>query len=135
MNDEIISNENVTMDLVRAYFDKAYFTTRLDDKGCLFIQDRFKIYIDISSRKTNITFSANFLIKEDASLEHKLDFANTINKELLQVKAVMYEKTITVEYDFWVEGGALVKNMVLAYRSFITQLSAALNKDHHKVLM
>lgn len=47
----------------------------------------------------------------------------------------MYEKTITVEYDFWVEGGALVKNMVLAYRSFITQLSAALNKDHHKVLM
>lgn len=135
MNDEIISSENVTAELVRAYFDKAYFTTMLDDKGSLFIQDKFKIYLDISKRKTNVTFSANFLIKEDANIADKLDFANTINKELLQVKAIMYEKTVTLEYDFWVDGGVQVKNMILSYRSFVSQVSAALGKDKNKVLL
>ena len=135
MKDEIISPENVTRDLLMAYFDKAYFKTSLDDKGSFFIQDKFRVYIDISKKKTNITFGVYFTLKEGHLSSEASDYANTINKELLQLKAISGEKTITIEHDMWIEGGALVKNIVASYRSFVSQVSAAISKDRNQVLL
>ena len=135
MSEEIIDQFNVTRDLLMAYFDKAYFQTTLDDKGSLFNQAKFRIFIDIGKKKNNITFGVYFNLKEGCSVSDVLNYANTINKELIQVKAIAGEKVITIEHDIWIEGGVLVKNVMASYRSFVSQASAAIGKDRNQVLL
>ncbi len=135
MNDEIINPMNVTQDLLMDYFNKAYFETSLDDKGSLFIKDKFRIFIDIHKKKTNITFSVNFNIQDNASLSDIVEYTVNVNKALLQIKAVPLTKVITIEYDLWIEGGAIVKNIIAAYRSFVSQVSAAISHDKKRVLL
>ena len=135
LNQELITHENVSRDLLRAYFDQAFFNTALDDKGVLFVRDKFKVYIDISKTNTSITFSVCFRLKEDCSEEDKLDLTNIINSDLLQVKAILSGDLLTVEYDLWIEGGITVKNMMLAYRHFVSQTTAAIGKDRKQVFL
>ncbi|HBG61410.1 MAG: hypothetical protein A2Y03_01205 [Omnitrophica WOR_2 bacterium GWF2_38_59] len=135
MQEEIIDQNNVSRDLLMAYFDKAYFQTSLDDKGSLFIQDKFRIFIDIGKKKANITLGVYFNLKEGCLFSDVLEYANTINKELIQIKAIAGEKVITIEYDIWIEGGALVKNVMASYRSFVSQVSASIGKDRNQVLL
>lgn len=135
MPDEIITPENVTRDLLMGYFEKAYFETKLDDKGSLFIQDKYRVFVDINNKNRCVTFGVYFNLKEGCLFGDVLEYANTINKELLQIKAIAGEKVLTIEHDLWIEGGAIVKNMIASYRSFISQVSAAIGKDRQKVLL
>ncbi len=135
MEDEIISSENITQDLLKGYFDKAYFSTFLDDKGNLFIKDRYRVYLDINPKKSNITFSIIFNFRADCTELDRLGLANTINNELNQIKAISGTNRITIEYDVWIEGGALVKNIISAYRSFVSQVAAAVGKDKKLALL
>ncbi len=132
----MIDQENVSRDLLMGYFNKAYFDTSLDDKGALFVKDKFRVFIDINNKKkSNITFGVYFNIRENCPFGDILEYANTINKELIQVKAIAQEKVLTIEYDVWIEGGIPVKNVIASYRSFISQVSAALSKDRNRVLL
>ena len=131
---EIISVENVNRDLLRAHFDQAYFNTGLDDKGSLFVQDKYKVYVDVGKKNQNITFSVYFNFNDDAANPDRRDLVDAINAGLMQLKAVLSDKVLTLEYDLWVEGGVLPKNVILAYRSYVSQVSAALTKDEKRVL-
>ncbi|MFC1844240.1 YbjN domain-containing protein [Thermodesulfobacteriota bacterium] len=135
MSGEMINQENVTQDLLKGYFDQAFFETKIDDKGSMFIQDRFRVFIDINNKKKCVSFSVYFNLKEGCPFKDALEYANTINKELLQIKAIANEKTLTIEHDMWIEGGLSAKNMFSSYRSFVSQVPAAIGKDRNKVLL
>ncbi|MFT5169999.1 MAG: hypothetical protein ACI9F2_000753 [Lysobacterales bacterium] len=132
---ELISIENIDRDFLRAHFDQAYFTTGLDDKGSLFVQDKFKVYLDIGKKKQNITFSVYFNIDNESSKDVIQQLVEVINSGLMQVKAISSEDIVTIEYDLWIEGGVAPKNVVLAFRSFVSQISASLAKDEKRVLL
>ncbi len=131
---ELISSENITRDLLRAHFDQAYFNTGLDDKGSLFVKDKFKIYIDVGKKKQNVTFSVYFNFQDGAVEADRKVLVEIINASLMQVKAVLSKNILTLEYDLWIEGGVQPKNIILAYRGFVSQISAALAKDEKRVL-
>ncbi|MCA9407064.1 MAG: hypothetical protein H6755_04210 [Candidatus Omnitrophica bacterium] len=135
MQTEILSIENISQELLQSYFEQAFFNTSLDDKGSLFVQDRFRVYLDIAQKKNSVAFSVYFKISQDSTNEQKLELVNTINNDLMQVKAILGPTMITIQYDFWLEGGSTVKNLILAYRHFVAQTVASVSKDKNRVLL
>lgn len=132
---EMISVENVNRDLIGQLFESAFFNTALDDKGSLFIKDKFRVYIDIGKKNQNITFSVYFNFQEAVGDDERKALVDAINTGLMQIKSVLSNNILTIEYDLWIEGGVLPKNIVLAYRSFVSQVNAALAKDEKRILL
>lgn len=135
MQDEMITPENVSNELLKNIFDRAYFKTSFDDNGNFLFQDRFRTFIDINKNKNYLTLNTHFKIDTNAPFSNVVNYANRINRELIQVKAIAQENLLSIEYDVWIEGGILDRNIIFAAKFFASQLTGVVQKDEQEVLL
>lgn len=133
---QLISNTNVSKDLVKSVFEGAYSDIKTDEKGDLIVNDSWPIYIDIDDQKRYVTFSVYWQVNDTATVEDKLELLNTLSSGILCISSHFDEagKTIAIKYDMWVEGGITYKNLISAEKIFVKCLSLALDKDVKRVI-
>jgi hypothetical protein len=133
---QLISNTNISKDLIKSIFEGAYSDIKINEKGDMIVNDSWPIYIDLDDQKRYVTFSVYWQVNDTATDEKKLELLNTLSSGILCISSHFDEtgKTIAIKYDLWVEGGITYKNLIAAEKIFVKCLSLALDKDVNRVI-
>ncbi|MCX6248655.1 MAG: hypothetical protein NTW10_13100 [Bacteroidetes bacterium] len=132
----IVSKENVTIEMVKAIFENSFYEILKTDATYIQIKDTYNIYIDLSKDNRYLVFSVNWPIEDSSSSQDKLLLLNMISKDVLLVTPYYNEggTSLIVKATVWIEGGATVKNIVLAEKIYVKALNLILEKDTKKII-
>jgi hypothetical protein len=126
MQNELITSDNLSPELLKSVFDSAFMEATLDDDGEVIVQDAIRVRVRANmERKDRIRFISIFGFKDDSKPLSRLECVNRINSEYVMVRAVSYEnsaheKLLIFDYDFWIVGGITKKALVMALKQFAT---------------
>lgn len=129
MSEELITNQNVSIEKLKEMFDSAFLETAIDKEGDLVLQGNYKCFVEVPESKRFVRFASYIIASENASDEAKAAYANRINKELIVVRAYAIEKLFVFDQHIWLEGGVTPKNIVLGYKFFDKVVPEALRMD------
>lgn len=133
MQDDLVKKENISQELLKSLFEQAFLDVHINEDGDLYIQDRWKIWIDIDESGRYIAYRMYFSINEDRSMQERLEYVNYVNNDLILINTVAYKDYISFSYFLWIEGGVTVKNVVMAYRIFLSVVEQALAEDKNGI--
>ena len=133
---DIISKENVTIDLIKSIFQNSFYEITDTTATYIKIKDTYSIYIDLDEEKRYLTYSVNWPVNESFSLQQKFDLLNRISKEVLVVTPYYSTSgsTLVVKTTVWIEGGNTAKNIVLNEKIFLKALNLVLDKDTLRII-
>ena len=117
MPDELITSENVSIELLKSVFDAAYMDCESKDNNALVVQEKFKIWVSVG-RKTEIRFNTLFGFTEESSPITRLECVNTINSEYIMISTFVQEDSLWFRYDLAIDGGISRKALVKAVKRF-----------------
>jgi hypothetical protein len=132
----IVSKENASIEMVKAIFENSFYEILKTEDSFIQIKDTYNIYIDLSKDNRYLVFSVNWPIDDNFSSQDKLLLLNTISKDVLLVTPYYNEggTSLIVKATVWIEGGATVKNIVLAEKIYVKALNLILEKDTKKII-
>lgn len=130
MSDEIVSNKNLSSELIKEIFEGAYFDASVDsDSGDVVIQERYKYYVEIDNNsKRFITFRINITRNTNARLEDRHNYINDVNNGLIAIRVAEFKEIFSFDHYMWVEGGVTKKNIVMAFKTFTSLVESALSR-------
>ncbi len=133
---DVVSKDNVTIDLVRKIFENAYIEVTEARDTYITIKDTYTIYIDLDKDNRYLTFSVNWPINESTGLQDKFDLLNTISHDVLLITPYYTSDgtSLIIKATVWIEGGSTVKNIIQTERIFVKALNLALDKDTLKII-
>lgn len=132
---EIILPETATKELLKALLDAAYMNVSFDEDGDVQVQDSFRFWVIPATHGKWIRLFAQFKGNADAALGTKLEYVNTVNRDLHLVRAYLRENGgYTFDQYIAVEGGISRRAIVFAVRGFDDLLKSALNLDTGNVV-
>jgi hypothetical protein len=134
MNDDIVSKENLSKEMLKEIFVSAYFDVSQDDSGDLTIKERYTTHIQVDKSNRYICFFSNILRNEKSGLQERHAYTNAVNCDLIAVRAIELEKIFSYDYYLWIEGGVTKKNIILAFKNFSHLVESAVAKDKYEVL-
>lgn len=126
----LISEDDLSLELMQFYFDAAFYTTDFDSDGDLLIKSDsgMKTFISIKEETSLITFFSIWSIKESIELYDKLKFANKINNELVYVKfSISSRGDLFCESHILFEGGVSPYTIIKNYKLFELVVKAAIS--------
>ncbi|RMD94459.1 MAG: YbjN domain-containing protein [Calditrichaeota bacterium] len=126
MTDQLISKENLSKNLIKQIFEDAYYDVIVEDDGQLKIKDQYSYYVDVDKKGRFIAFWCNILLNEKSPLSKRYEFVNDINYNLIAIRVSEHKKIFSFDHYLWVEGGVTKKNIVLAFKNFISLVDTAL---------
>ncbi len=129
MKDDLINKENLSQELLQSLFEQAFLDVRLNEDGDLYIQDRWKVWIDIDESGRYIAYRMYFALTEESTPEDRLDYVNSMNNDFILIKTVAHKDYVSFSYFLWVEGGVTTKNIIMAFRIFLSVVEQALAED------
>ncbi|HTX89250.1 MAG TPA: hypothetical protein VMC08_09700 [Bacteroidales bacterium] len=132
---DVISKSNVTIDLLKSIFENSYLEIKETGNDFFEMKDVYSIYVDLDNDSRYFTLSVNWPIN-DASQADKLNLLNKIGKDVLLVTPYYSEtgSSLIVKTTVWIEGGTLVKNIVMTEKLFVKALNLILEKDTQKII-
>ncbi|MFO7655673.1 MAG: YbjN domain-containing protein [Bacteroidales bacterium] len=131
--EKLISNENVSKELVKEIFDNAFLDTGYDQDD-LFIKETWRTWLFVDEKNRFLSFNLYFNLNQNSKLADRLDYVNYVSKEFIIVKVALYDKTVRFGSYIWLEGGVSPRNIIKAYKAFIMVIEEALNADKNGVL-
>lgn len=134
MQDELITTENVSPEMVKAALDQAYMNAVIDKDGSIMIQEQFKIWLNFDKSGRYIQLRTAFRIKDGASRSALLDYANGINYDLIVLRTYLGETSVVMDHYVWLEGGITRKNLIMSVKMFFSIVDAALDKASDDLL-
>jgi hypothetical protein len=127
MSVHLITPENVSVELLKDVF-AAYMDTSFDEDGDLIVKGECQVYITITPDKSSIRLMTIFRIREESSLETRLEAVNKINNEFIIVKAHSTDNNKMIfTYFFILAGGLTKKALVLGLKLFDSIPRVAIN--------
>lgn len=132
--DELITPENVSAQLIKSVFDGAYMEATIDGDGDVLIRDAVKVFIRVGEKKDRLRMFCLFGFKSNASNDAQLRCANLINSEYIVVTASAQGGKLFFRYDVLLGGGIPKRYLVQALKRFasIPQEAAA---DHGRDIL
>lgn len=119
MPDDLITPENVSLELIKKIFLDAYYDAEIEDDEYVCVHDTLKVYLSIHPNNIVIQLTSCFGFKESASEIEKLKAVNEINVNYLLVKATSAENnSLQFKYDMPLIGGITRKSLVLNVKRF-----------------
>ncbi|MCK6622032.1 MAG: YbjN domain-containing protein [Calditrichaceae bacterium] len=120
MADELITPENLSVDLLKAIFDAAYMNFSVEEGKELKVKDSCTVWVSPDlERKNRIRLYAIFAFKESSSQSDRLECVNRINNEYIMIRASVTDKGLLFfEYDLMLDGGLTKKALVSAIKRF-----------------
>lgn len=133
---DIVSKDNLSKDLIKTIFENAYMDIKIKENGDLVLTDSWPIYIDIDQQKRFLTFSVYWPVVDSASDADKFTLMNTLSKDILCISSYFSDKEnlLSIKYDFWIEGGVTVKNIISTEKILVKCLGLALEKDVKRII-
>jgi hypothetical protein len=132
MSEELISDENISKELLKEIFEGAYYDVSVDEKGDMTIKDSYSAFADVSKNRKLITFSAYFNRDLQAEPDDIKDYLHHVNYQLLAIRVSKLERSFFYEYTFNIQGGVTRKNIVYSFKTFMIALQAALSVEEFK---
>ena len=132
-----LSEDEVTLQKIKTFFDAPFFKTEFDQYGVLKIVDRdTKTFIKVNKERKLITIFTAWRLKASVPETKKLQFVNTMNNGLIFVRFSMSgPTTLWCDYQFLYEGGITPGAIVNNYRLFakVTR-EAVVKKDPEGII-
>jgi len=121
MQDELITSDNLSPELLQSIFDAAFMDSTLDDDGNITVQDAVRVNVRVNmERKDRIRFFSVFGFKKDSTPLERLEGVNRINNDFIVICASAEGDALVFRHDIWVDGGITKKNMIKVLKRFAT---------------
>ena len=120
MNEELITPENLSTELLKTIFEAAYMNVEIDEDGDLKVREECTVYVRPNKKlKDRISLLSMYGFKDSSTDVERFECANHINKRIIIVRAYATDKgNLYFEYDFLLEGGLTKKSLVLGIKRF-----------------
>ena len=120
MTDELITQDNLSKELLKSVLDAAFMETSFDDDGDLKVKDEVSCFVFPNlERKDKVQLLAIFGFKSEASELQRLQAVNRINEKYIIVKAVAGNNDqLRFSWDIPIAGGITKKAFVIALKRF-----------------
>ena len=130
MATELVTPDNVSVEMLRDLYEAAYMDVTLDEEhGVLRLREELAARAHLSESKERIQLLAVYGVKEEAQRIERLELVNRINENYVLIRA-----GIDDDGDLWfdqcilLKGGVTKKAIVLATRAFLTLVPKAVNE-------
>ena len=130
MATELVTPDNVSIELVREIFEQAYMDATLDeDKKQIRLREEVLARVFLSESKERLQVVAYYGIKEDAQRADRLELVNRINENYVLIRAgIDDDGDLWFDYCVLLKGGATKKAIVQAVRVFLMLVPKAVNE-------
>ena len=134
MQDDLITSDNVSAELVKSVFDAAFMEASIDSDGDVLVKDAVRVFVRVPEKKDRLRMFCLFGFKSNSSQLAQLQCVNLINAEYLIVSASVQNGKLIFRYDLLLGGGLTKKALVMAVKRFamIPQEAVA---DHGKEIV
>ena len=131
MAEEMITTENLSLDLLKGVFDAAYMDYTMESDKEIRVQEACKVFVLPNlERKDRIRLYAIFGFSDGSRPQERLHCVNKINEEYIMVTACATDNGLLVfRYDLMLEGGLPKKALVHTLKRFAAIPHAAV-QDH-----
>ncbi|MBN1826217.1 MAG: YbjN domain-containing protein [Candidatus Eisenbacteria bacterium] len=132
-----LSEEEVTLDKIKTFFDAAFLKAEFDSDGDLKIDDEGLIsYIKIDAEKKLITYFSPWAMKASIPDLKKLEFINDLNDGLVLARFCMPRSTtLWCDYQLLYDGGITPYTIISNYRLFAKVVKGAIiTKDTDNIV-
>ena len=120
MEQDMITPDNVTKEMLKTIFDAAFMETSFDSDGDLRVTEEISCFFLL--REDRIRLHSVFGFKPHISQEQKLEFVNKINKEYIIVRASVGSSNdkLIFDYDIPLRGGIRKIALVQTVKRFLS---------------
>lgn len=135
LNNEVITPENLSVEILREALEAAHMNIIDDDPPCLMIEEGVTLIIapDLELRN-RISISTALKFKKGHTMNDYLDCVNTINLGCIFIKSAVLDRDdphLALTLDLMIDGGLTKKNFILTVRQFSsTALQIYLDREH-----
>lgn len=133
----LLAEADVTLERLKDVYTAAYLKAEIDDDGDLRIDDDgMKTFVRIDTKRRLLTYLAVWRLKASVPRERKLQWANTLNQDLMLVRfAIPQSQSLVCDYQFFYEGGLSPYALIHHYRQFVKVVRGAVTlKDPEKIV-
>lgn len=123
MDDDLITQKNLTSELLCTVINQAYFNYTLEESYIL-VEDRINISISIEENKRSITYGA-FYSYENIPLDEKFRLANDFSSKFNCLKCAILDGTVCISHEMWCQDGVTKKNFITFLRVFADSVNDA----------
>lgn len=126
---DILSSENVSIDVLKQMYDDAYMETKIDSDGDLTVREGFLCLVTITEAKEQVRLSTYFAFKDDTDHIAKIEMSNRINDGIVTVRAAVTERgSLVLDLYVPINGGITKRCLVLGTKYFLNVARAALQQ-------
>lgn len=121
MSVELVTPENVTLELLRDVYEAALMDATIDEEnGFVILDDEIVARAKLSDSKERLQLIAFYKVREDADRTDRLELVNRINDQFVLVRAAVGdEDELWIDYGLVLKGGATKKQIAHATRMFL----------------
>ena len=130
MATELVTPDNVSVEMLRDLYEAAYMDVTLDEEhGVLRIREELAARAHLSESKERIQLLAVYGLKEEAQRIDRLELVNRINENYVLIRAgIDDDGDLWFDYCILVKGGLTKKAIVQATRAFLMLVPKAVNE-------
>lgn len=127
---ELITPDNVSIELVRDVFEQAYMDAALDEeKRQIRLREEVVARVFLSESKERLQVVAYYGIKEETDRLDRLELVNRINENYVLIRAgIDDDGDLWLDYCVLLKGGVTRKAIVQAVRVFLMLVPKAVNE-------
>ena len=135
MADEIVQPKDISKEMLHSLFTDAYMDASLDSDGDLMLEERHRLWVMPDNDGSRIRLMTLFRANPSSSLSDRITFANSINDDLIVIRAYVREDgNFGFDYYIPVEGGTTKRNIVMATKLFDSLIDAVAREDVNDVM-
>ncbi len=127
---ELVTPDNVSVEMLRDLYEAAYMDVTLDEEhGVLRLREELAARAHLSESKERIQLLAVYGVKEEAQRIERLELVNRINENYVLIRAgIDDDGDLWFDYCILVKGGLTKKAIVQATRAFLMLVPKAVNE-------
>ncbi len=132
MDEELITKENLTKEMLKEVFEAAYMDVDIDEDGDICVNDSIRCYLYLPKSHDRILMWCSFGTNEEATIDDCLRAANLINKHYAIVKCYVNEyeggRSFRFNYDVMIGTGLTRRSLVQIVRRYCSIPRTALSE-------
>jgi len=129
MSDNLVTSENLSIELLKSIFDDASMETLVGSDGSLYVKDELLCVIRPPEGQEGIRLITTFIYKKGLTRMQRLECANNINFGCVMVNSCpVDDDTLGMDYYLCVKGGVSKNNIVWVTKRFLSACLLAVAK-------
>lgn len=141
MTEEIVSSENLSLQLLKDLFTSAYLKVDSIDANFIRVTEEdlwVRVNVDEQGKRF-IHFTVAFPLDKQKTHAQRLEFINRVNATLIFIRAELFspkdsDEFAAFDYHLWVEGGVTKHNIISTLREFARAINFAASQDTEGIL-